>query len=733
MAIPANSRDDTSANPPANLAANPPAIPCTDAPADASTNAPANASADTPVDAPTNALNTSPSAIPSAIPPADASAETPTNPSGDAPVNLHPPADAAIDIPTSAPANALTSPAVDTPANPPTNTQYNNQADACPSGAIIGVLLASPPSSSSTKGSRASSPAAPAESVSSLAIAAETSADHSPTGPCQGFQSAVIRRLDALHDQGAMNQHQGATTQQIVRKVFELQRQMNDRLILIQSKTKAILTQQLELAEYPIPRLFIVLPEELTKYDPSNWFRTKFRLYFICECGKHTEPNNSKVPHHLHLAKHEGYIIREPTKFFKKYGPFILLMLELIEVGTSIAGHVVPALACLKVVELADSVKQPVELVTAKIGYSLECISNQFAKIQASSPADSIDTERRASMAQQNLADYLSDVKGLEGVELRQLGSFLKKASEENLLGNLYRMTTSEGHVKWVCRHHHHASDQEQYIQELQDEVKLVGGEFDVQLGRIKITLRSSFSAAKFYAALHKAKGVLKLNVVMDWGCTRNDLEALENALKESTVSILRLRLRQFHSSILTSTSAHYNEIGDNGVEALSEALKINSTLNSLDLSNNRIGDYGLVVLSAALKTNPTLTTMNLRNNSIGPNGAQALSEALNNSALNILGLQCNKIGDNGAQTLSDALRTNLTLTTLNLESNSIGDNGARALSNALKSNSTLENLSLESNLIGDNGAQALSEAFRNNSSLFILSLWGNSIGPNGA
>ncbi|OAQ22151.1 hypothetical protein K457DRAFT_1888919 [Linnemannia elongata AG-77] len=369
-----------------------------------------------------------------------------------------------------------------------------------------------------------------------------------------GFERTVIHKLDGLHDQGAM-------TQQIARKVLELQKQMNDRLILIQSKTEAILTQQLELAEYPIPWLFIVLPEEPAKYDPGNWFRTKFRLHFICECGNHTESNNSKVPHHLHLAKHEGYLVREPTKFFKKYGPFLLLKLELIKFGTSIAGHVVPTLASLKVVELADSVKQSVELVTAKIDYSLECIDNQLAKVQASSPGDFIDTEPRAAMTQQVLAKYLSDVEGLEGVELRQLGSFLKTSEEENLLGNLYRMITSDGHVKWVCYDHYRASYHEKHTQKLRDVVKLAQGEFDEQLGRIEIVLESTFAAAEFYNAVSKAKGVLELIVDLNWECTRNDLEGLENALKQSRVSILRLHLRQYRTSLgtkIVSTSTQY-------------------------------------------------------------------------------------------------------------------------------------------------------------------------------
>lgn len=125
-------------------------------------------------------------------------------------------------------------------------------------------------------------------------------------------------------------------------------------------------------------------------------------------------------------------------------------MLKLIKFGTNIVGHVVPTLASLKVVELADSVKQSFELVTAKIDYSFECIDKQLAEVQASSPGDFIDIKPRAAMTQHGLTNYLSDIEGLEGVELRQLGSFLKISEEENLLGNLYRMTTSDGHVKWV-------------------------------------------------------------------------------------------------------------------------------------------------------------------------------------------------------------------------------------------------------------------------------------------
>ncbi|KAG0314307.1 hypothetical protein BGZ99_008217 [Dissophora globulifera] len=279
-------------------------------------------------------------------------------------------ADVPAHIPIEAATNAACDPrlpthaATDASNNPPIKASiYPHLPDDAPADAPAAALAAAPAEGHAevpAEGSNMSSTTPLAEFVASLPIAAGTSTDHLLTDQVPGFQRTVIHKLDALYDQGDI-------TQQIAQKVLQLSEEMKSRLILIQSKTGAILNQQLELIEYPIPRLFIVLPEEVIKYDPRNWFRTKFRLHFICECGNHTEPSNSKVRHHLHLAKHEGYLIREPTAFFKKYGPFLLLMLELIKFGTSVTGHVVPALASLRVVKLVDSVQHTVKTITAKI------------------------------------------------------------------------------------------------------------------------------------------------------------------------------------------------------------------------------------------------------------------------------------------------------------------------------------------------------------------------------
>ncbi|KAI8595623.1 hypothetical protein EDD21DRAFT_420478, partial [Dissophora ornata] len=527
-------------------------------------------------------------------------------------------------------------------------------------------------------------------------------ADNTMSTPNPGFESTVIHKLNGLHDQGDM-------TQRIAQEVWELTKQMNDRLVLIQSKTEAILTQNYELLEYTIPRLFIVLPEESISWDPKTMLRTKFRLHFICECGKHTEASGSNIPHHLHLASHEGYVVNKPTEFFEKYGPFLMLMLEMIKLGAGIAGHVVPALANLKVVDALDFAKSSVDSVTSNIikgvNYSLAYLEETRSLVKRSSDDDVGDDARAFP---DDLGSYLTGVEGLEGAELRQLGSHLKANNSDKLLGNLYRMTTKDGHVKWVCRHHYRASYQEAHTQKLRDVVKLAEGVFDEQLGRIKVTLGSSFAAAEFYEAINKAKvGVYDLDITFGWDCSRTDLEAFEKALKMSSVSILRLDLERFQASIaskLLSTSTQYGilvrimehtdmktihmVLSKDFVKLSSLQPKRSSHLHklSIEMTLSLIGVNDFRVLVKSLKTNNPLTTLNLENNSIGNEGALALSEALKiNTTLTTLDLGGNSIGRKGALALSEALKINTTLATLNLEFNSIGYEGALALSEALK------------------------------------------------
>ena len=74
-----------------------------------------------------------------------------------------------------------------------------------------------------------------------------------------------------------------------------------------------------------------------------------------------------------------------------------------------------------------------------------------------------------------------------------------------------------------------------------------------------------------------------------------------------------------------------WNNIGlmDIGIEFLAESLKLNTTVNSLDLRNNRIGPQGAESIARMLKTNTALTRIDLRWNELSPVGGRSILLAL--------------------------------------------------------------------------------------------------------
>ncbi|GJJ76645.1 hypothetical protein EMPS_09004 [Entomortierella parvispora] len=326
--------------------------------------------------------------------------------------------------------------------------------------------------------------------------------------------------------------------------MLRLQQETLDRLTIVQNKAEAILTQNFELLEYTIPRLFVVLPDTTSsRWDPSNILGTKFRLHFICECGEHTRTATSRIPHHLHLAKHDGYEIQEANAFFSKYAGFLTTMLEILKFGLNITGFVVPALATLNLSQTGDASvssrdgngKSLVEGVDRSISFLEQFKASNPSSLATVGGSDAVSIP----------GGNASGLEGLEGVDLRQLARYLKVGDSANLLGNLYRMTTKEGHVKWVCRDHYRAGYQEANYQKLHEIVKAAGGIFDEQLGRITVTIKSGIAAAQLYDAIGTSRGIHELVFTMAWEQENSDLVKLKNMIKKSSIVALTLDLQQ--------------------------------------------------------------------------------------------------------------------------------------------------------------------------------------------
>ncbi|KAF9087394.1 hypothetical protein BGX27_002939, partial [Mortierella sp. AM989] len=557
----------------------------------------------------------------------------------------------------------------------------------------------------------------------------------------------------------------------------KMREELMGQFAVLQSRIQAVLTQTYELHEYPIPRLFVVLPQDPSRWHTVNPFSNKFRLYFLCECGEHTKLTNSqtKIPHHIHLAKHEGYEIARPSDFFQQYGSYVLTILKILKFGINVAGVAVPALPLLinteSVGQATASLQKLQEHIELGVDRTIGHIDNLLAH------DGGVDEEA---------GEQVKNKEALEGADLRKLETFLKGNDGNKALGNLYRTVTDKGHVKWVCIDHYRENYSKKATEAFRRAVDLVAGSFNENIGRVVVVLQSREQAEQFYAALEQARSVHELKIKLSWETTYGDFKKLLDTLRNTSVGVLEFGYTGTGpASDYVNRNKRYDPIRQImrlpsiqlfTMASIQDDFLKRSNFNSADtdFSNLKrlvIGGFDSGASIKRFKLQDKVS-IELEMEMKPANGSRLLLEAppdffeefslwptdaeflnlkrlvikgfdvdisvvrfymAHAPALTALELTGSSIGDNEARALAELLKTNETLTTLNLACNSIGDNGAQALCEALKASSTLATLDLRDNKIGDNGAQVLADALKINETLTALDLTGNSIGDDGA
>ena len=115
--------------------------------------------------------------------------------------------------------------------------------------------------------------------------------------------------------------------------------------------------------------------------------------------------------------------------------------------------------------------------------------------------------------------------------------------------------------------------------------------------------------------------------------------------------------------NLINSLNLAGNEISDDGVKAIAEALKENTSVTNLDLRYTKIGDDGAKAIAEALKKNTSVTNLDLSSNKISDEGAKAIAEALTvNTTITRLDIHKNQIGAAGAKDIVDFIRRNVDL-----------------------------------------------------------------------
>ncbi|KAF9419293.1 hypothetical protein BGZ94_009462 [Podila epigama] len=299
----------------------------------------------------------------------------------------------------------------------------------------------------------------------------------------------------------------------------------------LDNKMHALMNMTFELFEYQVPRLFIVLPDDLNSWTDWNPITDTFRLYFLCECGEHTKANAPNMPNHIHIARHAGYKIVRPSEFFQQYGSHLLTVLEMVRVGASIAGTVFPALSNLGILNgiemIEDALSFNKEKFTPLLEKTINFTNSQFAAPTMGASAGESTTDSR---------------EGLEGADLRQLATFLEGADKSNTLANLYRMVTKDGgHVKWVCADHFNININAGNAERLKEVVHKYNGNVDEREGSINIRLTSADEASAFYGVLERATSFSKLSISFEWEVTWDDMVSFHDGIIKSGIVELRV------------------------------------------------------------------------------------------------------------------------------------------------------------------------------------------------
>ncbi|KAG0059471.1 hypothetical protein BGZ89_000380 [Linnemannia elongata] len=354
-------------------------------------------------------------------------------------------------------------------------------------------------------------------------------------------------------------------------QMLKKQQETIDRLIVNQQRVDALLVQNYELHEYPIPRLFVVLPDSFNDRDPRNFLAERFRLFFLCECGDDCGSGTGQTPssdtlgtantasitpipvrNSIHLAKHEGYELSRPTEFFDQYGPYVLGMLKILQHCLAVAAMAAPiaALAESSLKDVMDGVKSISESTINAVDMSINILENKLGD------GDVADNLATTAFYGQEGATMFENLAALEGADLRRLDTFLRNNDKDKILGNLYRITTEQGHVKWVCFEHYQEKYRATALASFVQSVETGGGVYDPYLGQVTINLKSGTTSKDFFRRLvTQAPAVQSLNVTLDWDFRSADLLTLVDMVAKSNVKVMKLDLQDDHTSNATIAS----------------------------------------------------------------------------------------------------------------------------------------------------------------------------------
>eukprot|EP01125_Pyxidicula_operculata_P016198 TRINITY_DN5547_c0_g1_i1.p1 TRINITY_DN5547_c0_g1~~TRINITY_DN5547_c0_g1_i1.p1 ORF type:complete len:660 (-),score=77.88 TRINITY_DN5547_c0_g1_i1:134-2113(-) len=181
-------------------------------------------------------------------------------------------------------------------------------------------------------------------------------------------------------------------------------------------------------------------------------------------------------------------------------------------------------------------------------------------------------------------------------------------------------------------------------------------------------------------------EGVEFLGVALSTNTFVKHLILRINEISSSGVDNFRHNIQT--NSTLQTLDLSGNKINDNGANCLNILINSNSSITTLILEEINMSEGGVESLSAIMGS---LKNLNIRGNEIGDEGLNHLIEALKqNNSLTCLNLKCTQITVRGVTKLKEGLNSNTTLTSLDISDN---DLSGQCYIELMKSNNNIVDL----------------------------------------
>lgn len=301
------------------------------------------------------------------------------------------------------------------------------------------------------------------------------------------------------------------------------QAMINDVLRNVKAGIQALFA----LPDHSIPRMFIVVPEPTAKYNPSNMMYRSYRLFFLCECGNLLAAAASTVDggisRTMHFAHHEGYEIRTPKAFIRKYGKHMMKVLEAIQLLATIASTI-PSI--FNASRLLSDIQKALKATDDNCLPRIKDIADHLENVLKSTD-DTVNA---------------NDCQVLDGPDLRAVESYLVRKDENRALGNLHRILTPDYNIKWVCDKHVQENARAKNLGELRHAIQKFGGTLDEKRGLVTVRLTSR-NAEDFFQIIGKDSIIQELDITLDFGPTTDQIRTLRKNMKFSQVSSLSISI----------------------------------------------------------------------------------------------------------------------------------------------------------------------------------------------